>query len=499
MIRSFSFDGKRIPLLPSPSLGSNGETLFAADSMTLLVGPNGSGKTRALASLVSIFAHEKKDKNIPTHIEWNSQKESLETCAVYYTPVPYRIDIPSNGNRFRSIQTGLSSAKQPLSVRHREITNELENEFGLDARITLSLASLSPVSFSEIMTRVLSTRHSATNAWTEPFRVRYRQYEKKLTNIRLNDVKYSSPEYESIMGEREKILGDFTIALNENIGQEFHLKVRAYQFARQGRAPSLSAERQLLEGLGFVFSETQNKPTTVPRRKFETAIKQLREVAEIIRDPSLAKNTYQLDDAQVEQLEALSLDKLGQVTLTGLSSGAAALIHQFSSIKIACEELLNNGENRRLLLLIDEGDAFLHFGWQQHYVDYLDKTVSRLKQRFDSVQVLIASHSPFLMSDFPRECIFLLNSRDWIEDLLGGENMHTPSSSFGAPLDAVVRHVGQAGTMGTFATRIIRQLVKDIADGIKIKSRRVEMIDDPVIKRQIVKVLDERKLWVSEE
>ncbi|NMY39855.1 ATP-binding protein [Pseudomonas sp. WS 5013] len=496
MIKSFIFDGKKIPLRPSPRLGSNGEVLFSADSMTLLVGKNGSGKTRALISLASMFSKDKGNKNTG-YIEWGAQQEALETCAIYYTPVPYQIDIPKSTDRFRSIQTGELPNKQSLSARHREIISELEKEFGLDARRTLSLPAVSPQSLSEIMSRALSTHYSAAGDWTEPFHSRYKLYVQRLMDTRKSEAGkyYDSPEYQLIADEREKILREFTIALHDKIGYEFPLKIRAFQLARQGRAPSASAEKQLLESLGFATGVAPNKPATVPRQKFESALQKLRLIAQIVSDPSLAKNSYQVDDNQIEQLEALELGRLGKISLTGLSSGAAALIHQFSSINITCETLLSENANRRLLLLIDEGDAFLHFGWQQQYIEYLDKTVSRLKQKFDSVQVVIASHSPFLMSDFPRECIFLLDSSDWIEDLMEGGGNHIPSASFGAPLDSVVRHVGQAGTMGTFATRIIRQLVKDIEAGMRVAPQRVGMIDDPIIRRQMKKLVDERKLW----
>lgn len=495
MIRFFTFEGKKILLRPSPMLGFNGETLFSADSMTLLVGRNGSGKTRALISLASFFSRDKESKRAAS-IEFGAPQENLETCAIYYTPVPYQIDIPKNTDRFRFIQTSLFSKKQSLSTRHRELISELEQEFGLDARRTLSLPAISPESLSEIMSRALSTYYLATGDWTEPFHDRYEIYLHRLRNIRYSEERYyDSPEYKSIADDRERILEDFTIALHEKIGYEFALKIRAFQLSRQGRTPSASAEKQLLESLGFATGVKSNKPATVPRQKFETALQKLRTVAKIVGDPSLAKNSYQVDDSQIELLDALDLGGLGKISLTGLSSGAAALINQFSSIDMACEALLANGANKRLLLLIDEGDAFLHFGWQQHYIEYLDKTVSRLKRKFDSVQVVIASHSPFLMSDFPREYIFLLDGRDWIEDLLEGEAQHTPSASFGAPLDAVVRHVGKTGTMGTFATRIIRELVKDIEAGIKVDPDRVGMIDDPIIRRQMVKVVDERKLW----
>jgi predicted ATP-binding protein involved in virulence len=240
------------------------------------------------------------------------------------------------------------------------------------------------------------------------------------------------------------------------------------------------------------------KRPTVARRHFDTALQRLRSVGVIVSDLSVERSSYQVDEGQIKELEALPLGKLGQVSLASLSSGAAALINQFTSIKLACEELLKTGQRRRLLLLIDEGDAFLHLGWQQQYVEYLDKTVNDLKKKFLSVQVVVASHSPILISDFPRECIFHLGRHDWMEELLEGGSLHRPKASFAAPLDAVVRDVAQAGSLGAFATRIIRSLVQDVSKGFEVSPNRVAMIDDPVIRQQILKLIDARHRRTNE-
>lgn len=491
VLKSFSVDGFTIKLIPSPPLGSSGEALFAADSMTLLVGPNGCGKTRAMIALASAVSRKASSHKTV----WGSEQEQEATCVVYYTSAPYHIDMPRSGERFRSIKTSSSSIEKPLSAEHRYIANQLEEEFGLRASRTFSLQSISEYEFREIMSRAV--REGVVNSWVESFRIADEKY---LQEMRLPEgASRDWTKLDSISKARDKLASDFAVALREQIGKDFSLKIRAYQSARSGRALSTNAQKQLLEQLGFVHSKPPPKRASVPLEKFLRTLEKLRTVAEIVEDPLLTKSSYAIDDKQVEQLKGMQLGKLGQLSLTGLSSGAAALIHQFSSIDWACEELLGRSANRNLLLLIDEGDAFLHLGWQQRYIDYLDKTVIRLKQKFESVQVVIASHSPVLMSDFPKESICLMERRDWMEDLAEGVAPQMPSESFGAPLDTVVRHVGQAGTMGKFATRVIRHLVQDVAARHEIDPRRVEMLGDPIIKRQVIKALEDRKSWGRKE
>lgn len=495
MIRQFTFDGQTILLPRSPVLTPQGESLFAADSMTLFVGVNGAGKTRALAALASIFSKKKSNKGDAIAPQWDSIDERAETCAIYYTPVPFPIDVPKDGHNFRCIQPSWRSREDLSSVQKREVAKELEKEFGLEARRVLSLFVTRNSSISHLSSEVLNARSQVVDPWTATYRDRNIVLNEAWQDAYRRDRSFDSPDMKQISAAKEKLSDEFTTELRERIGAEFALRLRAYGYAREQPRRSLqkTAELQLLEGFGFLLNVKLPKKPTVARQYFDEALQGFRSVAAIVGDSSLERSSYQVDEHQIKNLDALPLGKLGKVSLASLSSGAAALIDQFTNIKLACEELLKTGKYRRLLLLIDEGDAFLHLGWQQQYVEYLDKTVSDLKSKFLSVQVVVASHSPILMSDFPRECIFHLNRRDWIEELFEGNPSHIPKASFAAPLDVVVRDVGQAGSLGTFATRIIRKLVQDVSSGVEVNQDRVAMIDDPVIRRQISRLIEGRR------
>ena len=91
------------------------------------------------------------------------------------------------------------------------------------------------------------------------------------------------------------------------------------------------------------------------------------------------------------------------------------------------------------------------------------------------------------MSDFPKDCIHRLRiPNDGVEDRAEASQI----LSFGAPLDAIVRRVGGAGTLGAFSARIMRQLLADIAEGKRPPDYMIKMIDDPVIQRQIQLILN---------
>jgi len=82
----------------------------------------------------------------------------------------------------------------------------------------------------------------------------------------------------------------------------------------------------------------------------------------------------------------------------------------------------------------------------------------------------VASHSPMLMSDFPRDFLMTLGAGD-------GAN----HQSFGAPLELIIERTAGAGTVGIFAARKMRGLVKK-----NILQPRdqylIEQLDDPIVK-----------------
>lgn len=350
---------------------------------------------------------------------------------------------------------------------------------------------LSESAINQVMAQVFRKYRDITNEWIIPFKDRYEELNRRRVGV---DGTRDWRLEESLKEDRSLLTSDFATALRRQIGPDFPLKIRAFSYVQLGRSHSSSGQNQILAALGFSFSRPTSKSPTVPKKNFDETLIKLHKLANVLNDPNIMRSLYHVNDEQSELIKALQLGKLGQLSLSEISSGAAALIHQFSSIEIACTKLLKEHPYESLLLLIDEGDAFLHLGWQQKYVSYLDKTSALLKKKFRSVQVVLATHSPVLMSDFPRECISILDGKTWLEDLMEDSPSLSPSESFGAPLDAVVRQVGQTGTMGAFAAQAIKSVVAEISEGMEVSPERIDMIGDPVIRRQVRKAVFEQKL-----
>ncbi|MEX3763692.1 AAA family ATPase [Paraburkholderia phenoliruptrix] len=160
-----------------------------------------------------------------------------------------------------------------------------------------------------------------------------------------------------------------------------------------------------------------------------------------------------------------------------LSSGLLSLIQQFTRLAYALSRL-NRQNTKSVLLLIDEGDAFLHLDWQRQYVEHLNAFLSRLKDRYHltSLQVLIATHSPIISGDFPSPMVQRLDTE-----------REEPFKTFGNTLDSLVFDAFETSSIGSFAANKIRALHERYLGGTLADSdlALIEEIGDDGLRRAV--------------
>jgi predicted ATP-binding protein involved in virulence len=158
-----------------------------------------------------------------------------------------------------------------------------------------------------------------------------------------------------------------------------------------------------------------------------------------------------------------------------------ALAEQFSCLQRGIDRLAARNL-KSLVLLIDEGDAFLHLNWQRQYLSLLNEFLSPFKKRhaLHSLQVLIASHSPLLAGDVPGCMVQRLG--DLIPDV-------SRLKTFGAPLDDIVFDCFQSNSIGAFAGEIIQSIANRAREGklTELDRRLIDEVGDPAIRRAILK------------
>jgi hypothetical protein len=77
-------------------------------------------------------------------------------------------------------------------------------------------------------------------------------------------------------------------------------------------------------------------------------------------------------------------------------------------------KLVTRNFNNNFLVLIDEPDLHLHLDWQRQYIQKLIDVFSTLDPEI-SLHFIIATHSPFIISDLPQKSLVLLENWKQIE------------------------------------------------------------------------------------
>lgn len=87
----------------------------------------------------------------------------------------------------------------------------------------------------------------------------------------------------------------------------------------------------------------------------------------------------------------------------GVSSGENALLSLFGRL-YSVKKTSNN-----VLLLIDEADMLFHPEWQRRYIELMYKILPIIYPK-KNIQVIIATHSPIMLSDIPKQNVQFLKS-----------------------------------------------------------------------------------------
>ncbi|MBL0200336.1 MAG: AAA family ATPase [Chitinophagaceae bacterium] len=192
----------------------------------------------------------------------------------------------------------------------------------------------------------------------------------------------------------------------------------------------------------------------------------------------------------------------------GISSGEKTLLDLFSRLLHAKSQGFANagslyGQDDRAIntvfLLIDEGEIGFHPQWQKNYLKYL---IDFLKYAYSNlnVQLILTSHSPFLISDLPRENVIFLQKE--------GDNSivsdpQTLNRTFGGNIHEMLidSFFLEDGIIGAFAQERINELISEILSETVIPPERIielkniiESIGEHVVRVKLLHMLTEKKL-----
>ncbi|PFF57742.1 hypothetical protein CN971_24075 [Bacillus thuringiensis] len=191
-----------------------------------------------------------------------------------------------------------------------------------------------------------------------------------------------------------------------------------------------------------------------------------------------------------------------------MSSGEKALLNIYSRFYYVSNqpELLEHFDDD-LIILIDEGEVYLHPHWQGNLLNSLIeflpivfKNKKELRQK--NIQVILTSNSPFLVSDLPSANIIFLRKEQSQTTVM--EELGEDHRTFAANIHTLLAHsfFMEDGVTGAFAKRKINEIIHLLIKGDIVTifeneekiEKTINLIGEPVIRNKLLQMLAERRM-----
>ena len=175
---------------------------------------------------------------------------------------------------------------------------------------------------------------------------------------------------------------------------------------------------------------------------------------------------------------------------SGISGGQKAYLSLFSRLHEAGEVLNNKFRDRNFIyFLLDEPEIAFHPDWQK---EYLNNLINFLNSRFAKInkQLIITSHSPFVLSDMPDYAVIKLNKNQ--ETIYG-------KKTFGANIYDLLADVFymESGFIGEIAKIKIKSLAEFLTKGNKDFTKEtalktINIIEEPLIRGRLQDLFNQK-------
>lgn len=218
------------------------------------------------------------------------------------------------------------------------------------------------------------------------------------------------------------------------------------------------------------------------------------EITELLKKSSTDKNSIIIDIENAEKLKDF---------LIGLRNIDSELLESFELIYLNKNtEPIDFSSGEQILffymmqfeqissniLIIDEIDLYLHPNLQKSIFSILLNNI-----KHNVKHIVIATHSPFILSDIPKENIIFLKK---------GKQVYPDIETFGANIHTLLSHgfFMEDGLMGEFAKEKINKVItllnksKLNEKDAKFCENIISITGEPILKRQMQKMLDSKKI-----
>jgi len=189
--------------------------------------------------------------------------------------------------------------------------------------------------------------------------------------------------------------------------------------------------------------------------------------------------------------------KRKNIYFNDLSNGEQKLILLFAKLFYIIRKLYKDENQKIFYILLDEPDIYLHPEWQKKIVDFFILFVKNVDILKDKIfHIIFTTHSPFILSDIPKENIIFLKDGKNVSD-------EVEIDTFGANIHTLLSHgfFMEDGLMGEFAKKKIDEVIKLLnsvgqlsEDDVKKCEEIISIVGEPILKRQLQKMLQDKQV-----
>lgn len=176
-----------------------------------------------------------------------------------------------------------------------------------------------------------------------------------------------------------------------------------------------------------------------------------------------------------------------------MSSGQHALISKIAGIHAEMKFQIDSVGVKNIMLLLDEYEEHLHPEWIRKFFSYLVNLIESFKKTA-TIQVILATHSPYIISDLPKENI--------IKIIYDGKARTIGECHFGFGsniYDIISDSFFLDNTMGEFARLKINTMIESLTSDEILSDTKHEQyqylintIDDSYLRSHLQNMIDEK-------
>lgn len=198
-------------------------------------------------------------------------------------------------------------------------------------------------------------------------------------------------------------------------------------------------------------------------------------------------------------------ESLIKINFRSLSSGEAFYLAFYASLYWGINQMKNHSPGDTCILLLDEPDRCFHPEWSRRFIRNLTETLGSKPFNKFNYQIIIATHSPLLLSDVLKEDIICLNTTE-------DGNIRVEKAPYGFMSninDILLDSFFIEAPFGAWAKEYVDKLIKRINEiSLDIKNeqdienarieieqleKEVEIIGEELIKDSLLKKINQLK------